>query len=141
MKILIKLFFILFTFTVSVFSQKIQYVNAESGLVVRANPDKSAQRIGKLQYGDQINIISKSGITFKVSDNGKIISGQWVEIHEPKKDLKGFVFSGYLTLEIIEKKEYHLTKIDPKVIKKFWEDSSNSIQTKPALMGVRQISL
>lgn len=97
--ILIVIFFALITN-----AQSYQFVKADSGLIVRKSADKKSERIGKLVYGSEVRILESSGIMFELEDEGKTVKGEWVKIEEMDGDLKGYVFSGFLTEEMLSKK-------------------------------------
>jgi hypothetical protein len=83
------------------------FVNAENGLIIRASPNKKAQRIGKFEYAQEIKLYRKTGKYIEIIDDGKNISGEWYEVsgfnlNEPNQI--GYVFSGLLTAEILKKK-------------------------------------
>lgn len=124
-----------------IFSQKIQFVSAHNGLIIRTSPNKESERIGKLEYGVSIYILEETSIKLSVEDGGNIINGQWVEIQEPKDKQKGFVFSGYLTPNVINKgdetENYYLTKIDSITKQKYWENITNSIKQEPSSIYLR----
>lgn len=86
------------------FGQQIQYVKAENGLIVRESPDKNSQRIGKLEYGTRVKLISEIDIELTIKDGAENISGKWTEIQEIGGDQKGFVFNGYLTPKKLNKR-------------------------------------
>ncbi|MDF4204348.1 SH3 domain-containing protein [Maribacter sp. SA7] len=95
MKIVFTIIFLIFASTI--LGQETSFVSAENGLIVRKNPDQTSEKIGKLCYGTEVTIIKETEIGLKIVDAGKTISGQWFEIQELVGNLKGFVFSGYLT--------------------------------------------
>jgi hypothetical protein len=57
-------------------SQEIQFMDATNGLNIREKPDKSSEKIGKLNYGATIYIINKTEIDLSISDSGKVINGE-----------------------------------------------------------------
>jgi len=99
MKITITIIFLIITS--SILGQDTTFVLAENGLIVRENPDRKSKKLGKLPYGTEVLIIKETGIELEINDDGKTISGQWVEIQELVEELKGFVFSGYLIADEI----------------------------------------
>ena len=139
MKKLILLYFLLAALTTS--AQETLFVNAPSGLIIREKPSKASERIGKFEYGDRIKVIEKTSIDIKIIDDDKIIPGYWTKVEGIKHQQKGFVFSGYLSPEAINKgdetKEFYLTKLHPFVLKKYWENLSNGIKTKPISVYLR----
>jgi len=88
----------------SVFGQEIQYVKAENGLIIRSSPDKTSERIGKLEYGTRVKIIQETDLELTIKDGEESISGKWTEVEEIGGNQKGFVFSGYLTLKELSKR-------------------------------------
>lgn len=99
------------------FSQEIFYVTAPSGLVVRNEP--KGKRFGKISYGSSV-VVTKKLAPFSVTDNGKIINGNWVKIKDGNFQLqydeilsfsidsdKVYAFNGFLTskTEFINQKE------------------------------------
>ncbi|WP_397445055.1 SH3 domain-containing protein [Polaribacter sp. R77954] len=131
----------LILFTASLFSQEIKFVKANSGLIVRDAPHKNAQRIGKLKNNTRVYIIKKTEISLEIKDNGKIINGNWIEVKSYKEDIKGYVFSGFLTDKIpnkgTEKGNYYLTKIDSITKNEYWENLRKNIKTKPSFIYLR----
>ena len=61
-------------------AQKIVYINAKSGLNVRATPDLNGDKIAKLEYATKVIIRNQTRQSLTVEDEGKTISGEWVEI-------------------------------------------------------------
>ena len=139
MKTLILVYFLLSLF--STYGQNIKFSNAPNGLVIRETTDKNSNRVGKLEYGERIEVIKETNIKISISDDGKVINGNWTEIKAHKNHSKGFVFNGYLTskpVNIGEKSEnYYLTKIPPMVLKNHWHNLLNSKKTKPAKIYLR----
>lgn len=106
MKTYIKLLVLVFAINV-VNAQEIRYVNAENGLVLRDQPNRGSNRIAKLEYGTQIEILERTNLKLDVMDNNEIISGEWVKIktsnnNEPLKN--GYVFNGFLTETELKKR-------------------------------------
>ena len=88
-------------------AQEVLYVEANNGLILRDNPDKMAQRIGKLEYGTTVKILEKTGLALQLLDNGKKLQGEWVKIKEVDSEYRqreGYVFNGYLTPQKINKR-------------------------------------
>lgn len=102
MKIIIS--FIILIVANYTFGQEVQYVNANNGLIIREKPDKDSERIGKLEYGTRIIIIEETEIELAIKEGQEIINGKWVEIQEVDGSLKGYVFSGYLSLNRLSKR-------------------------------------
>ena len=81
-------------------AQEIRYVKAENGLVLRDQPNRGSNRITKLDYGSQIEILEHTNLKLDVVDNNKVISGEWVKISTTDNDYNttiGYVFNGFLT--------------------------------------------
>ncbi|WP_339657531.1 SH3 domain-containing protein [uncultured Maribacter sp.] len=87
-----------------IFGQQIQHVNADNGLIVREKPETGSERIGKLEYGTRVNIIKETEFELTIKDEGKNISGKWVEIQEIDGNQKGYVFNGFLTSTRLSKR-------------------------------------
>jgi uncharacterized protein YgiM (DUF1202 family) len=87
-----------------IFGQRIQYVNADNGLIVREKPDTSSERIGKLEYGTRVDVIKETEFDLTIKDRDKNISGKWVEIQEIDGNQKGYVFNGFLTSNRLSKR-------------------------------------
>jgi len=138
-KIITLLIFICSISTVS--SQKIKFVNAVSGLVIRDAPNKNAKRIDRLNYGVSVNVVSETGIKISINDDNKVINGQWVEITRPKENKKGFVFDGFLTSEVVSKgkesENFYITEVDSLQQRKYWNDISNLVKPKPISVFLR----
>ncbi|WP_439131199.1 SH3 domain-containing protein [Polaribacter sp.] len=132
---------LLILFSASIFSQEVKFVKASSGLIVRNTPDKNALRIGKLKNNTRVNIIEDTEISLQIKDDGKIINGNWIKVKNFADDIKGYVFSGFLTDKIPNKGpengNYYLTKIDSITEKKYWEDFQKNIETKPTFINLR----
>ncbi|AXT55681.1 hypothetical protein D1815_07915 [Aquimarina sp. AD1] len=73
----------------------VKYVQALNGLNIR---DENGNKIGKLLYGEKVNIIKYTNKELSVNDNGKIINGSIVEIcnYESGYNKRRYVFDGYL---------------------------------------------
>ncbi len=95
---------LLLILTNAIFGQQIQYVNADNGLIVREKPETGSNRIGKLEYGTRVYIISETEFNLTIKDEGKDISGNWVKIHEIDGNQKGYVFNGFLTSDELNKR-------------------------------------
>jgi len=68
-------------------------VNARSGVNVRNTPGVGGKKVGFLEYGQKVKVISKEFINQR--DTFDNLDGAWVEIEKGK--MKGFVFDGFLT--------------------------------------------
>lgn len=95
---------LLLILTNAIFGQQIQYVHADNGLIVRENPETGSKRIGKLEYGTRVYIISETEFNLTIKDEGKDINGNWVEIEEVDGNQKGYVFNGFLTSDELNKR-------------------------------------
>ncbi len=90
-------------------------VIADNGLLLRENPNLQSKKIGKIYFGAQITIVSKTKFTETIIDNGRNIKGHWVKvkfnnfpihISTNLNENYGYVFDGYL-----EKKSDNLHRI------------------------------
>ena len=90
---------------------KVFFVTAKNGLIVRNKPSLKGKRITKLGYGSLVTITNNTGIFFNVKDTGKSIQGEWVKIkHHQYKE--AYVFSGFLQKERLEKLiTFHVDKV------------------------------
>ncbi|MEM8901111.1 MAG: SH3 domain-containing protein [Bacteroidota bacterium] len=100
MKLLATFFLLQFLlFQGILYAQDIQYVMAESGLNMRNSAGTSGEKIGKLALGTEVEVVAYTGTSFTISDNGKEIKGEWVEVKARNGALankSGFVFNGFL---------------------------------------------
>ncbi len=78
------------------FAQKEVYVSAENGLIVRNKPNRKAERIGKFNHAEKLNLLQKTGKQIIVIDEGKTIKGEWYKVNS-NNALTGYVFSGFLS--------------------------------------------
>lgn len=88
-------------------AQKIWYVNAENGLILRDKPNRGSNRIAKLDYGTQLEILERTNLKLDVKDNNEIISGEWVKISTTDTNYDasiGYVFNGFLTETALRKR-------------------------------------
>jgi len=126
---------------VSTYGQNIQFVNAPNGLIIRKEPNKTSERIGKLQYGERVEIIKQTEFPLSIIDEGAGVNGFWTEIKETNYSPKGFVFNGFLSAKAINKgnetENFYLTKVPPLMIKNYWNYIMNSIEVKPAILYLR----
>lgn len=88
----------------SSFGQSERYVNADNGLILRQEPSKSGQRIGKLDYGSLVYVIEETAFDLTIKDGDKMISGKWVKVKDKDTYREGYVFNGYLTTEELSKR-------------------------------------
>lgn len=72
---------------------EIKYVIAKSGLNYRKNP--KGEIIGKLEYGEKVEVIEHSNIFENITDSHEIIIGEWLGI-KINND-KVYIFGGYLS--------------------------------------------
>ncbi len=100
MKLLAKVFLLQFLLLQGMLhAQDIQYVLAESGLNMRSSAGTSGEKIGKLALGTEVEVLTHTGNSLTISDNGKEIKGEWVEVKARNGALankSGFVVSGFL---------------------------------------------
>lgn len=131
----------LLIYSLSFLSQEIKFVNAPSGLIVRNKPSKSGKRIGKLENFSAIRIIKETGIKIDIQDDGKIIRGHWTQIEALKDNLKGYIFDGFLTNDVLNKgaeiENYYLTTIDSITQSKYWKNTVNQTESKPLFIYLR----
>ena len=115
MKILKQILAIGFMFNLALLcAQQQAYVIADNGLTIRDKPDVSSERLGKLNYGDEIEITEQTNIELVIIDDGKKIVGNWVKIKANSKS--GYVFNGYLSKEkFIKGIEVHLKGLQIKL--------------------------
>lgn len=94
--------------SISLFAfNQIAYNAAESGLLVRNKPDTLSTTIGKLKFGEEVQIVERTHNYLTVTDRGNQIKARWYKIASVKdKTLTGYVFSGYLTEESLFKKRH-----------------------------------
>ncbi|WP_196888466.1 SH3 domain-containing protein [Aureivirga sp. CE67] len=92
-----KIIFFLFLISVlNVNAQKYYSVIAENGLSIRETPSLSGNKIGKLEAGKDVMVLRKSGVKLNITDEGKIVKGEWFEVKETDNSPSGYVFSGFL---------------------------------------------
>lgn len=104
-KIIIIVLYIVSFFTVN--SQETYFVTAKSGLFIREKPNINSSKIGKLPYGSVIALLETTNKELEVTDNGKVIKGNWIKVafyNAPfivsnfkgyKHEEEGYVFSGF----------------------------------------------
>ena len=86
------------------YGQDYAYVNADSGLTVREQPDIRASKLGKLMYNEAVEVVEKTDVKLVVVDEGNKVSGEWVKIKmNGYQDLKGYVFNGFLSENKMQK--------------------------------------
>ena len=89
------------------------YVNAESGLLCRDQPNGKV--IHKFPYGVEVEIIQITDEQLTIVDNGKEVTGNWTEVRIDDSGNTGYVFDGFLTsmtLELDVEKIAELTPTD-----------------------------
>ncbi len=74
------------------------YVNARNGLNYRKKPNGII--LGKLPYGEKVEIIEYTGIKDEIADENRIIKGEWLGIknYNDEKTNKVYVFSSFLDI-------------------------------------------
>lgn len=99
---------ILFLFQIHLsVAQKTLYVSAENGLIVRSGPNKNANRIGKINYAEEIISFQNTNRFLEIIDDGLVIKGEWYQVsanEESGNVIEGYVFSGFLTSKEPKKK-------------------------------------
>lgn len=99
--------FLLLITTVISFGQEIFFVNAMNGLSCRVKPDLNSKKVGKLPYGATVELVTETPIELSVTDNDKIIHGNWIKIKyenfpylvsntNASFKQEAYVFDGYL---------------------------------------------
>lgn len=113
-----KIFLVLISFfqITILLSQEALFVSARNGLIVRNQPNKNAKRIGKLEYAQKIITFQGSGTFEEVTDNGKLIKGEWYYVVTNNVD--GYVFNKFLTTKKLKKK-INYYEFKPKSIPEF----------------------
>ena len=95
--------------------QNILFVSAENGLIVRDQAGKNANRIGKFDYAEAVEVLEKVDVYIEIIDDGETINGQWYKVtgksieHET---LTGYVFSGFLTKTTLKETVEFVTNND-----------------------------
>ena len=123
MKIITTLLLIFIAFNFS--AQDYYFINAKSGLNVRADSNLSSPKVAKIPFGVMVEKIADTNQELIINDNGKEIKGKWVKIKydnylylvskETKSfDREGDVFDGFLK-EIKTENLINTTKIDKEV--------------------------
>lgn len=87
-------FLFIFSFSQEIMGQEYYSVVASSGLIVRDQPDRHAERVGKFAAGADVALIEKTDKALHIQDAGTTIKGFWYKVRSPR--LEGYVFSGYL---------------------------------------------
>ncbi len=89
-------FWVLVTFFSGYYvSAQTQWAVAPSGLNVREQPSLGAPVVGKLAYGDSVNVVQAVGDEFSLTECAAFkIKGEWLEIQW--QAFSGYVFSGYM---------------------------------------------
>ena len=94
-------------------AQEQAYVIADNGLSIREKPDVNSEKIGRLKYGESIEISENTGEKLVILDNGKTVSGNWVKIKTRTK--YGYVFDGYLAKELTKSIEADFKGLNIKI--------------------------
>lgn len=112
-----KLLIIIILFQVNLLiAQEALFVSAENGLIVRSEPNKKSNRVGKLEFAEKITFFQSTKRYDEIIDNGVIIKGEWYHINANDKNSKaieGYVFNAFLTTEVLEK-ELNYYEFKPK---------------------------
>ncbi len=116
------------------------FVDAPSGLIVRNAPVKTANRIGKFDFGTQIEIITKTNKKLVIEDDGISIEGEWMEVHEPTTNISGYVFSGFLSSNKSSSYGYYLTNIKENTAESFFNVVTNQTELKPSYISLKNIN-
>ncbi|WBU87912.1 SH3 domain-containing protein [Cellulophaga omnivescoria] len=95
-----KVIYLLLIISTNIFAQE-HIVTAKSGLSIRREPSIESDRIGKLNYGQTVDVLKETIESFQVIDNNETISGYWVKIKVDNSNY-GYIFNGYLKF----KKDY-----------------------------------
>ena len=75
------------------------YTVAKSGLNVRVMPKLGMPKVTTLLYLTEVEIIAETGVELSIQDEGKTLSGQWIEIQfkdENNRIKSGFVFDQFV---------------------------------------------
>lgn len=72
-----------------------RFVTAKSGLLCRDKPHGKV--IHKFAYGTEVEIIATTNQELTITDEGKKVSGYWVEVKIGNTNKSGYVFNGFLT--------------------------------------------
>ena len=88
------------------------YVTAPSGLNMRTSPDKDAQVLYYLQYGDRVHVVQYQSEDHPLRLDW--IDGSWVKVSF--EGVEGYVFDGYLSSLPVPKYDFELCKIDMDVV-------------------------
>ena len=75
------------------------YTVAKSGLNVRVMPKLGMPKVTTLSYLTEVKIIAETGVELSIQDEGKTLSGQWIEIQfkdENYRTKSGFVFDQFV---------------------------------------------
>ncbi|NRR92429.1 SH3 domain-containing protein [Winogradskyella undariae] len=101
-KFTIILFFIISISALKSYAQIKYIVTAENGLILREKPNSKGEKLGKLPFGAQVQIIEETAYTQTIQDDAKEIKGTWVKVKIENKSYFisneefGYVFDGYL---------------------------------------------
>jgi len=87
------------------------YVNADIGLNVRTGPSSSSTKIGALNNGEKVTIVS--------------VSGKWYKISSP---MSGYVHGDYIIVtESVESEDVDESKLTPEEVEKIGCDIDRSL--------------
>ena len=113
--------------------EKKYIVTAQNGLLLRNKPSLNGVKKGKIYFGAQVTIISRTRFTQTITDKGKKIKGNWVKVQFKNHPIQistdavsnidyGYVFDGYLekmttnidriTRELMQFNEFENLKIN-----------------------------
>lgn len=135
----IPLIIVLLTLSQILFAQQTMYVNADQGLIIRKQPNKNAQRIGKLAYGTEVQVLKATRFELTIKDGQKSVNGRWVEVQATQGHPKGYVFDGYLTYDRLNKRiEIKFEDFSLQISLEIWGEKKvlNKIHTNTAEVGV-----
>lgn len=121
-----KAFIIMCLFFGALQAQDIQFVNAENGLALREKPNRSAPRLGVLDYGTALEVVEHTNIEISVMDDSIQRKGAWVKVRsiDAYDTFEGYVFNGFLT----EKKLKRHYKIPFKEFTIYVQDFDNYLR-------------
>ena len=85
---------IVLVLSTNIFAQE-YIVTAKSGLSIRSEANIESDKIGKLNYGQTVDVLKETIEPFEIIDNNNTISGYWVKIKMNNSNY-GYVFNGYL---------------------------------------------
>ena len=93
------------------------YVTAESGLLCREEPN--GKIIHKFTYGTLVKVIHHTDVELTITDDGKEITGNWVEVEIENTHRTGYVFDGFLApMALFYLDVEKIAKLTPLIFKK-----------------------